>query len=126
MGIYDAWNRLRSGIGIETRSLENNEGQKELQDLYSKWKEDILLIPHPGYFAKNVEIYFIYHNIRYNFDKRAFVDYVQMAEKEGKNSPYGCYVDAARFESLLYDVVIKDLIKIGVHEEELFCSGSLD
>lgn len=111
---------------IETKSLEHNEGPKELQDLYSKWLKDILLIPHPGYFAKNVEIYFIYNNIRYNFDKRAFVVYVQKAEKEGKKSPYGNYVDTARFESLLYDVVIKDLTKLGLLEEELFCSGSLD
>jgi hypothetical protein len=126
MGIYDAWNRLRIGSGIETMSLEKGEGPYELQALYKKWLEDIFHIPHPGYFLKQVEIYFIYKGVRYNFDKEPFSKHVLNAEKEGKISAYGSWIHGARFETLLDTIVIEDLLKIGVLKEELFISGSFD
>ncbi len=127
MGIYDAWDRIRSGVGIETKSLEKGEGHPELLVLYQKWLNAIFEVQWPGYYAKNVSIMFIYKDVRYVLEREEFDEYVI---KDGREGPlerqYDRKVDHARFEALLCQVVYPDLMKLGIQDKEIVQTGSLD
>jgi hypothetical protein len=97
------------GRGIETRTLKIGEGPPELQTLYKKWQSDINDIPHPEYFAKHVSLFFIYQDIRYKHESFEF------------DTIYD-----AHFEALLWTVVIKDLIELGISRDDIHKTGSLD
>ena len=127
MGIYDAWNRIRIGEGIETKSLEKGEGHPEILVLYQKWLNAIFDVQQPGYFAKNVSIMFIYKDVRYVLEREEFDAFVI---KDGREGPlqwqYDRKVDHARFEALLCQVVYPDLIKLGINDKDIVQIGSLD
>ena len=127
MGIYDAWDRIRVGKGIETKLLKNGEGHSELLVLYQKWLNAIFDIQWPGYYAKNVSIMFIYKDVRYVLDREEFDAFVI---KDGREGPlerqYDRKVDHARFEALLCQVVYPDLIKLGITDKDIVQTGSLD
>jgi len=127
MGIYDAWDRIRVGKGIETKLLKNGEGHPELLGLYQKWLNAIFDVKWPGYYAKNVSMMFIYKDVRYVLDREEFDAFVI---KDGREGPlerqYDRKVDHARFEALLCQVVYPDLIKLGVKEKDIVQTGSLD
>ncbi len=127
MGIYDAWDRIRVGKGIETKLLKNGEGHAELLGLYQKWLNAIFDVKWPGYYAKNVSMMFIYKDVRYVLDREEFDAFVI---KDGREGPlerqYDRKVDHARFEALLCQVVYPDLIKIGITDDDIVQTGSLD
>ena len=127
MGIYDAWDRIRSGVGIETKSLEKGEGHPELLVLYQKWLNAIFDVKWPGYYAKNVSIMFIYKDVRYVLDREEFDAFVI---KDGREVPlerqYDRKVDHARFEALLCQVVYPDLMKLGITDKDIVQTGGLD
>jgi len=127
MGIYEAWDRIRSGVGIETKSLKKGEGHPELLVLYQKWLNAIFDFQWPGYYAKNVSIMFIYKDVRYVLEREEFNAFVI---KDGREGPierqYDRKVDHARFEALLCQVVYPDLIKLGIADKDIVQTGSLD
>jgi len=102
------WDRLW-GTGIETRTLKKGEGPPELQTLYKKWRKDINDIPHPGYFAKHVSLFFIYQDIRYTLEWFEFDT-----------------IDDAHFEAFLWKIVIKDLMDLGIPRDDIHKTGSFD
>ena len=127
MEIYDTWNRIRSGVGIQTNSLEKGEGHPELLVLYQKWLNAIFDVQWPGYYAKNVSIMFIYHDVRYVLKRDEFDAFVI---KDGREGPlqwkYDRKVDHARFEAFIGQVVYPDLIKLGIADKDIVQTGSLD
>jgi len=127
MGIYDTWDRIRVGKGIETKFLKKGEGHPELLVLYQKWLNAIFDIEWPGYFAKNVSMMFIYKDVRYVLEREEFDEFVI---KDGREGPlerqYDRKVDHARFEALLCQVVYPDLIKLGIADKDIVQTGSLD
>jgi hypothetical protein len=126
MDIYEAWNRIRSGVGIETKSLAKGEGPKDLQTLYSKWLNAIFEIPHPEWYSKHVAVIFIYQGVRYELEADEFDDYVIKDGREGDPGPHWWCVDDARFEVLANRVIYQDLKKLGISDDDILLLGSLD
>ena len=103
------------------------KGHSNLRKLYGKSKEDVFKVKHPSYFSKCVHFYFVYQGVHYNLEPWEFVQHVKPSGREPYvNGSYVSLVDGARAELLFMDYVDKDLIVLGLTENDIILTGTID
>ena len=118
---------VMGSTGLPKGDLSKGIGHPELLRLYEKWKEDVFKVEHPSYFSKCVHFYFVYQGVQYNLEPWEFDQHVKQSGREPYvKGSFVSLVDGARAELLFMDYVEKDLMALGLTDNDIILTGTID
>jgi hypothetical protein len=124
---YQRFYEVMGSAGLPNGDLSRGMGHPELLRLYEKWKEDVFTVEHPSYFSKCVHFYFVYQGVQYTLEPWEFDQHVKHSGREPyEKGSYVSLVDGARAELLFLDYVQKDLKALGLSENDMILTGTID
>ena len=104
-------------------SLKEGNAPKELLEKYHQWLEKARTAEIPIWYSKHVRLWFVYQGIQYELYPEEFDHYLwdhyQLAFR-------GYGFDHGIAECFFDDVIIPDLIAMGVPKNQISHTGSID
>jgi hypothetical protein len=124
---YQRFYEVMGSAGLPKGDLSKGIGHPDLLKLYEKWKEDVFNVRHPSYFSKGVHFYFVYQGVQYTLEPWEFDQHVKQSGREPHvKGSYVSLVDGARAELLFMDYVEKDLYALGLTDNDIILTGTID